>query len=444
LKKELGCTLEKPTDLDPLFAHIRENVRYLLLGEASHGTHEFYSWRTEITKRLITKNQFSFIAVEGDWPDCYNVNRYVKGMPNSGKSAYDVLYSFNRWPTWMWANREIVALVEWLKEHNQELTEDKKVGFYGLDVYSLWESMEAVIEYLQKVDPDAVKSAIEAYHCFEPYGRSVQEYARATAFVPESCEDEIIDMLIALRSKASKYNSGDKGTREAYFNAEQNAIVAKNAELYYRKMIQGGTETWNIRDTHMMDTLKRLMEFYGKDDSKSIVWAHNTHIGDARQTDMTDAHMVNIGQLVREFATEKRAMLIGFGTYSGTVIAGREWGENMQRMNVPPAVEGSWDSLLHELTGGTNNLLIFKDATIKRDKMKNGKIEEKLDGGRRGQRAIGVVYNPEYEMYGNYVPTNLTRRYDAFLHIDKTTALHPLHMAEGKDPDLPETYPYGL
>jgi erythromycin esterase len=286
LKKELGYKLEKSTDLDLLFEEIREdNVKYVLLGEASHGTSEFYTWRREITKHLITEKEFSFIAVEGDWPDCYNVNRYVKAMPDSGRSAYDVLHSFNRWPTWMWANREIVALVEWLRKYNEKLPEDQKVGFYGLDVYSLWESMESVIKYLQRVDPQAIRTAIEAYRCFEPYGRSVEDYARATAFVPESCEDEVIDMLIDLRSKASQYSIDGIGTREAYFNAEQNAIVAKNAELYYRKMIQGGTATWNIRDTHMMDTLKRLMEFHGKG-SKSIVWAHNTHIGDARQTDM--------------------------------------------------------------------------------------------------------------------------------------------------------------
>jgi erythromycin esterase len=309
LKKELGYKLQNSTDLDPLFEMIgKDNVKYVLLGEASHGTYEFYTWRREITKRLITEKEFSFIAVEGDWPDCYNVNRYVKAMPDSEGSAYDVLYSFNRWPTWMWANREIVDLVEWLRKHNEKLPEDQKVGFYGLDVYSLWESMESVIKYLQRVDPQAIRTAIEAYRCFEPYEKSVEDYARATAFVPESCEDEVIDMLIDLRSKASQYSSDGIGRREAYFNAEQNAIVAKNAELYYRKMIQGGPVTWNIRDTHMMDTLKRLMEFHGKDNdgsAKSIVWAHNTHIGDARQTDMADAKMINIGQLVREYATEK-------------------------------------------------------------------------------------------------------------------------------------------
>jgi erythromycin esterase len=442
--------LENSVDLNPLLEQIENNnVPYVLLGEASHGTSEFYSWRSEITKRLIKESGFSFMAVEGDWPDCYNVNRYIKGISGSGKSAYDVLYSFNRWPTWMWANREIVNLIEWLREYNKNLSEEQRVGFYGLDVYSLWESMEAVIRYLRKIDPEAVKTAIEAYRCFEPYGKSVEDYARATAFVPDSCEDEIIDMLVHLHGKANQYNSDGLASREGYFNAEQNAIVAKNAELYYRKMMQGGTATWNIRDTHMMDTLKRLMEFHGKQ-AKSIVWAHNTHVGDARYTDMVEAKMVNIGQLVRKHAGDNNALLIGFGTYQGTVIAAKEWGENMERMHVPPAVEGSWDRLIHELSEGRNSLLIFRDYSLGEYNRKQQLMveEEKEDLGntiKRGQRAIGVVYNPKYEKYGNYVPTDLTRRYDALLYIDNTHALHPLHMPEVKeDKDLPETFPTGL
>ena len=442
--------LENSVGLNPLLEQIENNnVQYVLLGEASHGTSEFYSWRSEITKRLIKERGFSFIAVEGDWPDCYNVNRYIKWISGSGKSAYDVLYSFNRWPTWMWANREIVELIEWLREYNKNLSEEQRVGFYGLDVYSLWESMEAVIGYLRKIDPEAVKTAIEAYHCFEPYGKSVEDYARATAFVPESCEDEIIDMLVHLHGKANQYKSDGLASREGYFNAEQNAIIAKNAELYYRKMMQGGTATWNIRDTHMMDTLKRLMEFHGKQ-AKSIVWAHNTHVGDARYTDMVEAKMVNIGQLVRKYAGDNNALLIGFGTYQGTVIAAKEWGQNMERMHVPPAVEGSWDRLTHELSEGRNSLLIFRDYSLGEYNGKRQLIveEEKEDLGttiKRGQRAIGVVYNPKYEKYGNYVPTDLTRRYDALLYIDNTHALHPLHMPEVKeDKDLPETFPTGL
>jgi erythromycin esterase len=439
--------LEDSVDLNPLIEQMgKDNVQYALLGEASHGTSEFYSWRAEITKRLIKDRGFSFIAVEGDWPDCYNVNNYIKGISGSGQSAYDVLYSFNRWPTWMWANREIVDLVEWLREYNKSISEEQQVGFYGLDVYSLWESMEAVIGYLRKIDPEAVKTAIEAYRCFEPYGKSVEDYARATAFVPESCEDEVIDMLIDLHDKAKQYKSDGLGRREEYFNAEQNAIVAKNAELYYRKMMQGGTVTWNIRDTHMMDTLIRLMEFHGKQ-AKSIVWAHNTHVGDARYTDMVDAKMVNIGQLVRQHAGKNKALLIGFGTYQGTVIAAKEWGEKMERMHVPPAIDGSWERLIHELSKGSDTLFLFGNNT-KGDSI-NQLLSEEITGRDneriKGQRAIGVVYNPQYERFGNYVPTILTKRYDAFIYIDKTHTLHPLHMPEVKeDEDLPETFPTGL
>ena len=433
--------LRKTTDLRPLFEEIKsDDVDYVLLGEASHGTSDFYVWRTEITKHLISKGEFSFIAVEGDWPDCYNVNRYVKGLSDSNKSAYDVLYAFNRWPTWMWANKEIINLVEWLREYNANLPEEKIVGFYGLDVYSLWESMEVVLNYLRKVDPEAVKYAIEAYSCFEPYAKSVENYARATAFIPESCEDEVIDLLVTLRDKACRYSQNGLEKSEEYFNAEQNALVLKNAELYYRKMMHGGTETWNIRDSHMMETLKRLMNFYGKKSSKSIVWAHNTHIGDARQTDMAEAKMFNLGQLVREHATEKKSTLVGFGTHSGTVVAAREWGEPMQIMAVPNAIEGSWDKFLHDINDGNDTLLVFKGSNHEDSK----KYESMSEGTKRGQRAIDVVYHPEYEAYGNYIPSNLEKRYDAFLYIDKTQALRPLHMPEIKDPDLPETYPSGL
>jgi erythromycin esterase len=465
VKEEGYHKLEKSADLDPLFEQVTSNVKYVLLGEASHGTSEFYNWRVEITKRLIAEKQFSFIAVEGDWPDCYEVNRYVKGIAatdseeayrSNSNSAYDILYSFNRWPTWMWANREIVELVEWLRKHNEKLPEEQKVGFYGLDVYSLWESMESVIKYLKKVDPNAIKTAIEAYQCFEPYGRSVEDYARSTiAFVPKSCEDEVIDMLIDLHSKAAQYKTDGIGRREAYFNAEQNAIVAKNAELYYRKMIQGGTATWNIRDTHMMETLKRLMEFYDRNNNdkppKSIIWAHNTHIGDARQTDMADAKMINLGQLVREYAGDKNAVLVGFGTYEGTVIAAKEWGEKMEKMTVPPAIEGSWDSIIHKQNIGSNSLLVFRGGSNQRNKAEQLlAIEEETRNKRRrrkGQRAIGVVYNSQYEKYGNYVPTILDKRYDAFLFVEKTHALHPLHMPEvkeDKEKELPETFPTGL
>ncbi len=251
--------LDVASDLDPLIDAIGDS-RFVLLGEASHGTSEFYTWRTELSKRLIQEKQFAFIGVEGDWPDCYTVNRFVKGYDNSGESAADVLHHFDRWPTWMWANREVIALAEWMREYNRKLAGDQKAGFYGLDVYSLWESMAEVVQYLEGVDPAFAQQARRAYTCFEPYAEDVQEYARATAMVPTSCEDETVAVLRALRARAREFREDG---REAYFNAEQNALVARGAELYYRTMVRGGPTSWNVRDHHMVDTLNRLMLHHG-------------------------------------------------------------------------------------------------------------------------------------------------------------------------------------
>ena len=311
--RELARPLEDADDLEPLLERIG-NAKYVLLGEASHGTSDYYTWRARLSKRLIEEKDFSFVAVEGDWPDCTRVNRFVKGF--EGKSARETLHAFGRWPTWMWANWEVVAFTEWLRGHNEGLSDDKKVGFYGLDVYSLWESLEAVTDFLKRTDPEALEAAKRAYRCFEPYHEDAQDYAHATAFVPTSCEAEVIDLLTTLRRKA--YTHDDP---EARFNAEQNARVAVDAERYYRAMIRGGPESWNIRDHHMVDTLENLIKHHGSE-SKAIVWEHNTHIGDARATDMAGAGMVNVGQLVRERHDENDVVLVGFGSYEGSVIAG--------------------------------------------------------------------------------------------------------------------------
>jgi erythromycin esterase-like protein len=270
--------LETAFDLNPLMEQIG-NARYVLLGEASHGTSEYYLWRARLSQRLIHEKGFSFIAVEGDWPDCYRVNRYVKGYPEAGESAQEVLHAFERWPTWMWANWEIVALAEWLRRYNAE--NRKNVGFYGLDVYSLWESMDAIVNYLEKNDPESANLARQAYLCFEPYRENEQAYAWSTRLVPDTCEDEVIDLLREMRQRGPRYD----GDPEAAFNAEQNALILVNAERYYRAMVRSDSNSWNVRDHHMADTLDRLMEFYGPK-AKAIVWAHNTHVGDARYTDM--------------------------------------------------------------------------------------------------------------------------------------------------------------
>ena len=416
--------LEGPRNLDPLLNKIGD-ARCVLLGEASHGTSEYYEWRVRISERLIREKGFSFIAVEGDWPPCYEVNRYVKGYPNSGTSARDPLRTFERWPTWMWANEEIAALLGWLRRHNDGLPTEEKVGFYGLDVYSLWESMEAVIGYLERVDPGAVHAARRAYRCFEPYGEDVQEYARATAFVPTSCEDEVVGMLSELHGSVSEYGNDP----EARFDAEQNALVARDAELYYRTMVRGGGASWNVRDRHMVEILLRLMDFHGPE-AKAIVWEHNTHIGDARFTDMADFGMVNVGQLVREHRGDEDVVLVGFGSYRGSVIAAPQWGAPMERMPVPTAREGSWEDVLHR-AGDNDKLLIFAETEDE------GLLKP------RDQRAIGVVYDPARERYGNYVPTVLPRRYDAFLHLDETRALRPLRIPPAEDGEPPETFPSG-
>ncbi len=447
-------SLEKPKDIDFLLGRIGES-EYVLLGEASHGTSEFYQWRSEISKRLIKEKGFSFIAVEGDWPDCYQVNKYVKGISDTYKTAKELLHSFNRWPTWMWANTEIVELVEWLKDYNKGIIhdEDQKAGFYGLDLYSLWESMEEIIQYLKRVDPLLLQDAIKAYNCFEPYNKEVEAYARATAFVPKNCEKEVIDMLVALRNKHTLHTKNHEN-KEEYFNAEQNAITVKDAENYYRTMIRGDVNSWNLRDTHMMDTLERLVTYHANGSSKkrpkAIVWAHNTHIGDARFTDMSPSGMINIGQLVREKKGIQNTVLIGFSTYEGTVIAAREWGARMEIMNVPQAREGSWDYFLHNLNEELSSKRRDRTIVFDRNSYINSLLKMTEDNPiydenyeNRGQRTIGVVYNPQYEKYGNYVPTILSLRYDALLFIDNTNAPYPLHIKQVEDKDLPDTFPRG-
>lgn len=425
--KQNNYPLHSKADLQPLFDRIGD-ARIVMLGEASHGTHEYYTWRTYISKKLIEEKGFNFLAVEGDWPDCYRLNRFVKGYDIENKSAFKVLNAFDRWPTWMWANWEIVALADWLQQYNAGKPANKKVGFYGLDVYSLWESMESIMQYLKKTDSAALKIAEDAYNCFEPYRKEEgQSYARASMFVPELCQTEVVDLLREIRTKMPAYNTD----YENVFSAEQNAIVAVNAEKYYRAMVEGGPHSWNVRDRHMSDTLDRLLNFHGKN-SKAIVWEHNTHIGDARATDMVNEGMFNIGELARMQHHEAGVVLVGFGSYRGTVIAGRNWGAEMRTMELPEAKKSSWEYLLHK--AGNENKLLIMDELLQNDMLMENHI---------GHRAVGVVYNPDYEKYGNYAPSILPMRYDAFIFIDNTRGLYPLHIK----PDghqIPETYPFGL
>jgi len=422
-EKEQSFVLDNPADLAPLLERVGD-VRHVLLGEASHGTNEYYTWRTAISKKLIAEKGFNFIAVEGDWPDCYKINRYVKGFEYQDKKPEDLLKEFDRWPTWMWANWEIVSLITWLKEYNSDLPANKRVGFYGLDVYSLWESMESLMKYLEKEDPKAAEIARQAMLRFEPYGEDEQSYARAQHRMSSSCQEEVIKLLAEIRRKAPIYDHDP----EASLNTEQNAVIAVNAEKYYRNMMGFNVNTWNLRDRHMMDTLNRILRFYGKG-AKAIVWEHNTHIGDARYTDMAKSGDINVGQLVREEKGENDTLLVGFGSYSGSVIAGKSWGAPMESKVVPEAREGSVEYHLHEASA-SNRLLIFDR------KNKNERFGQVMP-----HRAIGVIYYPVYEKHGNYVPTILNARYDAFIYLDKTKALHPLHLT----PDghkVRETYPF--
>ena len=423
--KRVGRPLRDDGDLDPLLERIGD-ARVVLLGEASHGTHEYYTWRDRISRRLITEKGFHFIAVEGDWPDCYLVNRWIKGHDGDG-GARAMLHAFERWPTWMWANHEVAEMAEWLREHNRSLPDERRVGFYGLDVYSLWDSMDVVTRYLEKVDPEAARRARGAYGCFDPYEEDVQDYAMATALVPTSCEEEVVRILSDLRSRGPDYR--EEG-REAYFNAEQNALVARNAERYYRAMIRGGAQSWNVRDRHMIETLERLLQHHGPD-ARAIVWEHNTHVGDARATDMARAGMVNVGSLSRE-RWGGDVVIAGFSSHRGGVIAGSEWGAPMQRMRVPEAREGSWEHVFHQ-AGAHDRLVMMDDLD-----------EVEAAQSARGHRAIGVVYHPEREAYGNYVPSVLPFRYDAMLYIDHSHALRPLKMEAHLDEhEPPETSPTG-
>ncbi len=420
---EFSYSVNKMEDLKGLTDRIGDK-KIVMLGEASHGTHEFYTWRSYISQRLIEDHGFNFIAVEGDWPDLFEVNNFIQNDSVS-EDVGEVLHRFDRWPTWMWANWEIAALAEKMKSHNHRHP-DTKVGIYGLDVYSLWDSLHSIIKYLEENDPEALEKAKEAIRCFEPYKEEDGiAYARASMMVPEPCREEVVALL--KETQTARFQK--TGTKHQVFDAEQNALIAANAEKYYRTMVQSDAASWNVRDSHMMQTLNRLLTYYG-DHSKAIVWAHNTHIGDSSATDMAEEGMYNIGEFARA-AYHQDVALVGFGTYSGSVIAGSAWGAEMQKVTLPEAMPESWESLLHE--AGAGNKYVMMDE-----------LQDTFFAHQRiGHRAVGVVYRPQFERYGNYVPSVVAKRYDAFIFIDHTHALHPLHLTPNGS-EVPETYPFGL
>jgi erythromycin esterase-like protein len=401
----------------------------VLLGEASHGTHEFYRERAEITKRLIAEAGFTAVAVEADWPDAYRVNRYVRGASDD-QSADRALSDFRRFPVWMWRNAEVAEFVTLLREWNDVLPSGvPKVGFYGLDLYSLYSSIEAVIEVLEDVDPEAAERARQRYACFDQYGRDPQVYAyEAGVAGAEPCEQQVVEQLVELRKMATDTGGNGQFDEDARFYAEQNARLVVNAEEYYRAMFRGGVESWNLRDRHMAQTLDALTEHLERTagPAKVVVWAHNSHLGDARATELGQAGELNLGQLVRERAGDA-SLLVGFSTYAGTVTAASDWDAPAERKRVRRALPGSWEELFHELDAPR---FLLDPSGLK---------------GRRLQRAIGVVYRPETERISHYFHARIAQQFDAVIHIDQSTAVQPLERtSEWVRGELPETYPTGV
>jgi erythromycin esterase-like protein len=424
-------------DFDPLLRLIGE-ARYVLLGEASHGTHEFYRIRGEITKRLIREKGFRAVAVEADWPDAYRVNRYVRGRTEDPDAA-DALGGFQRFPQWMWRNADVLDFVGWLREHNEARPAAEGVGFYGLDLYSLHASMRAVLDYLRVVDPDAARRAEERYACFDHFGDDVQAYGYATTLgLAPSCETAVVEQLVELRTKAAEYARRDgRLAPDDLFFAEQNAKVVARAEQYYRTMFRSREGSWNLRDQHMAETLEALSGFLQTQGAqpKVVVWAHNSHLGDARFTEMGARGELNLGQLVRERAGTE-AVLIGFSTYAGTVTAASDWDGHVERKMVRPALPNSYEALFHESSLGNFGL----DLRTPSDAVT-------LLSSARLERAIGVIYRPETERLSHYFSARLPRQFDAVLHYDRTRAVEPLERTpvwEKGELEIPETYPSAL
>jgi erythromycin esterase-like protein len=420
-------------DYDALLERVGD-ARFVLLGEATHGTHEFYRERARISRRLIEERGFRAVAVEADWPDAYRVNAWVRGSGSDG-DAEEALGGFKRFPQWMWRNADVLDFAGWLRAHNDARRDEvEKCGFYGLDLYSLHASIEAVLGYLGRIDPEAAARARRHYGCFERFGENTQAYGWAAGVgLARSCEDEVVQELAALRRSAMDYLQRDgQVAADAYFCAEQNALVVRDAEHYYRTMFRGGESSWNQRDRHMMQSLAALAKHLERRcaPAKVIVWAHNSHLGDARATEMSRRGELNLGQLAREeFGAE--VVSIGFTTHTGTVTAASEWDAPAERKRVRPSLPGSWERLFHE-TGRARFWLDFQSRA-------------EAFRGERLERAIGVIYRPETERVSHYFGARIAEQFDAVIHIDETRAVEPLERAvhwERGEPE--ETFPTGI
>jgi erythromycin esterase-like protein len=422
------------TDFDPLVRLIGD-AHVVLLGEASHGTHEFYRQRALITRRLIQELGFNAVAIEGDWPDAYRVNRFVRGE-SEDTTAEAALSDFKRFPQWMWRNSDVLDFVGWLRESNDALPAGaQKTGFYGLDLYSLHGSIEAVIRYLDRVDPDAAARARQRYACFDHFAGTEEYSFSVGAGLRPSCEREVIEQLVDFRRRAATYAQRDGAIpRDEWFYAAENARLVRDAEAYYRAMFDAPSTTWNLRDSHMAATLRSLKDHLGAAGraAKIVVWAHNSHVGDARATELGQGGQLNIGQLVRESYRDD-AILIGFTTYDGTVTAASNWDSPAERKQVRPALPNSYEALLNSVECPAFFLTLRDKAAVR-----------VLDEPRLS-RAIGVIYRPETERSSHYFYARLAHQYDAIVHFDRTRAVEPLEKgAIWIRGELPETYPTGI
>jgi erythromycin esterase-like protein len=423
----LRGVMHDASDYDALLDMIGD-ADVVCIGEASHGTHEFYRDRAKITKRLIDERGFNAVAVEADWPDAYRVNRFVRGASDD-EDAAEALEGFKaRFPTWMWRNADVLDFVGWLRSFNDSLADPQQhVGFYGVDLYSLFSSIEAVIRYLERVDPEGAKRARERYSCFDHFGDEAQTYGYAAAFgIADSCQDEVIKQLTELQRREAQ--------DAEFFSVEQNARLVANAEQYYRSMFQGRVSSWNLRDRHMAETIDALVEHIGRERrARVVVWEHNSHLGDARFTEMGRQGELNVGQLMRERYGD-RAVLIGFSTYTGTVTAADDWDGPARRKRVSPGLPGSYEDVLHQVSTSPYYLL-FRGGGVAAEELAEPRL----------QRAIGVIYRPDTERQSHYFQALLPQQFDAMIHIDETRAVEPLErVATVHDGEVAETYPSGM
>jgi erythromycin esterase-like protein len=411
-------------DLGSLTAHIGD-ARVVLIGEASHGTSEFYRMRARITRELIEHHGFTMVAIEGDWPDAAQIHRWARGTSPNGQPP-----PFTRFPTWMWRNRETSDFLAWLREWNAGQPSEKRAGFHGLDLYSMYTSIDAVLGYLDKVDPDAARVARERYGCLTPWQRDPATYGRAVVTGRyRLCENEVVAMLEELLDRRLDYVAADG---EHYLDAVQNARLVADAERYYRVMYRGGHDSWNLRDRHMFDTLRLLLAWHGEE-ARAVVWAHNSHVGNAEATEMGAQGQQTIGGLTRSWL-EDRAFLIGFGTDRGTVAAASDWGGPLEIKALRPARPGSYEAICHE-SEVPGFILQLRDPA--REEVRDELEEPRLE------RAVGVIYRPETELQSHYFQASLPHQFDAYLWFDQTSAVEPIRGAPAS-PGIPDTYPFGV